>query len=269
VVKQLESGRFTLMPGVPTIFHYLLEHCQSSGKNAAKGVRYFLSAGAILPAALNKDFESFFGVMLLDGYGITETSTLVTLNWPDAWRTPGSCGLPMPGLAVRIVDPQGNDVPPGAEGELIVRGPNVMQGYLNKPNETAAVLKNGWYHTGDLARSDPNGFLTITGRLKELIIRGGQNIAPAEVEEAVLQHPAVLDCAAVGVPPPHRGEVPVVCVVLREKQSVDSEAIRQHCARLLSAYKVPQTVEFVTTIPRTGSGKVMRFKLREALGSLS
>jgi long-chain acyl-CoA synthetase len=267
VTKRLASGRYSLMPGVPTMFHYLLQAARSSGAARVKGIRYFLSAGAILPAALNQEFEAFFGMPLLDGYGITETSTMVTLNWPGATRTMGSCGLPLPGLAARIVDMEGHDVPFGSEGQLIVRGPNVMQGYLNKPKETEEVLANGWYHTGDLAKSDANGFITITGRLKELIIRGGQNIAPAEVEDAVLSHPAVLDCAAVGISHPHLGEVPVACVVLRDGQVVDAEAIRAHCAQLLSAYKVPQTIEFVQTIPRTGSGKIMRFKLRDALAS--
>lgn len=267
MTRLLVSGRFTIIPGVPTMFHYLLENARSGASSAAKGVRYFVSAGAILPAALNKDFEAFFGVPLLDGYGITETSTMVTLNWPGTSRVHGSCGLPVPGLAVRIVDAQGDDVPVGAEGELIVRGPNVMQGYLNKPTETADALRGGWYHTGDLARSDANGFLTITGRLKELIIRGGQNIAPAEIEEVVLAHPAVLDCAAFGVAHAHLGEVPVVCVVLRDGQIADGEAIRRHCGQLLSAYKVPQSVAFVNAIPRTGSGKIMRFKLRETVGT--
>lgn len=267
MTRQLDSGRYTIVPGVPTMFHYLLENARSGASNSAKGVRYFVSAGAILPAALNKDFEAFFGVPLLDGYGITETSTMVTLNWPGPSRVPGSCGLPVPGLAVRLVDAQGDDVPVGAEGELIVRGPNVMQGYLNKPSETADALRGGWYHTGDLARSDANGYLTITGRLKELIIRGGQNIAPAEIEEAVLAHPAVLDCAAFGVAHVHLGEIPIVCVVLRDGQIADGEAIRRHCGQLLSAYKVPQSVEFVNAIPRTGSGKIMRFKLREAVGT--
>lgn len=265
VAQKLQSGRFTLMPGVPTMFHYLLESCRGQAPFEATGVRRFISAGAILPAALNREFEAHFGVDLLDGYGITETSTMVTMNWPSGGRVPGSCGLPVPGLAVRLVDGTGEDVPAGEEGELIVRGPNVMQGYLGKPAETAAVLKGGWYHTGDLARSDANGFLTITGRLKELIIRGGQNIAPAEVEDAVLSFPDVLDCAAVGVPHPHLGEVPVVCVVPRPGRELDADALRQHCATLLSSYKVPQSVHIVAAIPRTGSGKVMRFKLKEQL----
>src|SRR6202043_2328899 len=130
-------------------------------------------------------------------------------------RVMGSCGIPVPGLAVRIVEPGGRDVNPGMEGELIVRGPNVMPGYHNKPQETASAIRNGWYHTGDLARCDANGFLTITGRLKELIIRGGQNIAPAEIEEGGNTFAAVLDCAVVGVPHEHLGEVPALFVVAR------------------------------------------------------
>ena len=265
VVNQLQTGKYTLMPGVPTMFHYLLENARTTGNMKVPGIRCLISAGAILPAALNRDFEAAFGVPLVDGYGITETSTMVTMNWPGAPRVMGSCGLPIPGLATRIIDLDRNDVPLGAEGQLIVRGPNIMQGYLNKPKETADALQGGWYYTGDLARSDANGFLTITGRLKELIIRGGQNIAPAEVEDVVLSHPDVLECAVLGVAHPHLGEVPVVCVVPREGTALDPEAIRGHCSTLLSAYKVPHTVHVVESIPRTGSGKIMRFKLREAI----
>jgi long-chain acyl-CoA synthetase len=269
VWAQLQTGRFTVMPGVPTMFHYLLEQHRNDPPRRLPGIRVCISAGAILPAALNREFEARFGVPLLDGYGITESSTMVTMNWPDAPRVMGSCGLPLPGLAVRLVSPlDGLDVPPGEEGELIVRGPNIMQGYVNKPEETASVLRDGWYHTGDLARSDANGFLTITGRLKELIIRGGQNIAPAEVEEALLQHPGVVDCAVIGIAHAHLGEVPVACVVARAGEQIDAEALRAHCARLLSSYKVPSIVHLVDAIPRTGSGKIMRFKLRDALAAL-
>ena len=266
-LRLLHSGRFSLMPGVPTMFHYLLEASKASGMQKIPGIRYFVSAGAILPAALNQEFEAAFQVPLLDGYGITETSTMVTMNWPGSARVMGSCGLPLPGLAVRIVNLDGQDVALGEEGELIVRGPNVMLGYLNKPEDTAAALRGGWYRTGDLARSDANGFLTITGRLKELIIRGGQNIAPAEVEDAVLRHPDVLDCAAIGMPHPHLGEVPVVCVIAREGRTLNADVLREHCAGLLSAYKVPQQIHVVTNIPRTGSGKIMRFQLRAALSA--
>jgi acyl-CoA synthetase (AMP-forming)/AMP-acid ligase II len=246
------------------MFHYLLQRAQEAGVDRLGATRLCISAGAIMPAALNRAFEQRFGTLLLDGYGITETSTMVTMNWTSGTRVMGSCGLPVPGLATRIVDPITlEDLPIGAEGELIVRGPNLMQGYHNKPKETAAALRKGWYHTGDLARSDPNGYLTITGRIKELIIRGGQNIAPAEIEEVALLHPQVRDCAVVGVPHATLGEVPYLFVVAAGELDVDS--LLAHCRKGLSAYKIPEMTHIVEEIPRTGSGKIMRFKLVEAL----
>ncbi|MDB5797954.1 MAG: long-chain fatty acid--CoA ligase [Paucimonas sp.] len=267
VMAQLKSGGYTVFPGVPTMFHYLLEAARADPGCRFPGLRLCLSAGAIMPGPVNQEFEKRFGVMLLDGYGITETSTMVTLNARSGTRVMGSCGLPVPGLSTRIVDLAGEDVAQGEEGELIVRGPNLMAGYHNKPAETQAAVRNGWYHTGDLARCDRNGYLTITGRLKELIIRGGQNIAPAEVEEAVASFPAVLDCAVVGAPHQHLGEVPVVFVVARPGMEVDTQALVSHCRERLSAYKLPDSVHVVPEIPRTGSGKILRFRLKESLAS--
>jgi long-chain acyl-CoA synthetase len=264
-VRLLQTGEFTFFPGVPTMFHYLLQATRGEANLKFPNLRLCVSAGAIMPATLNREFEDQLGVKLLDGYGITETSTMVTMNWPTGGRVLGSCGIPLPGLAVRIVDPAGRDVAPNQEGELIVRGPNVMPGYHNKPEETRNALREGWYHTGDLARSDENGFLTITGRLKELIIRGGQNIAPAEIEEVVNAYPAVLDCAVVGITHPHLGEVPALFVVPRPDQLIENEALLAHCRAHLSAYKVPHTIKTITEIPRTGSGKIIRYKLRELL----
>ena len=262
----LQTGKYSLMPGVPTMFHYLLHRAQESGIERLGSLRLCISAGAIMPATLNKAFEERFKTRLLDGYGITETSTMVTMNWLRGARPMGSCGLPVPGLAVRIVDPWSReDVPIGEEGELIVRGPNLMQGYHNKPAETASALRKGWYHTGDLAKSDAAGYLTITGRIKELIIRGGQNIAPAEIEEVVVRHPQVADCAVVGIKHATLGEVPCLFVVAKTGQ-LDIVALMDHCRAHLSAYKIPEATHLVAEIPRTGSGKIMRFKLVETLG---
>ena len=264
-LELLQSGKYSVFPGVPTMFHYLLQRAQEAGVNKLGATRLCISAGAIMPAALNRSFEQRFGTTLLDGYGITETSTMVTMNWTTGDRVMGSCGLPVPGLATRIVDPTTlEDVAIGAEGELIVRGPNLMQGYHNKPAETAAALRKGWYHTGDLAKSDPNGYLTITGRIKELIIRGGQNIAPAEIEEVVILHPEVIDCAVVGVAHATLGEVPYLFVVA-DKGQLDVDSLLAHCRVSLSSYKIPEATHIVSEIPRTGSGKIMRFKLVEAL----
>lgn len=263
VLRLLETGAFTVFPGVPTIFHYLMDAAQAQGWDTLPGVRVCISAGAILPATLNAGFEAAFGLPLLDGYGITETSTMVTMNAAAHNRIMGSCGLPLPGVALRIVDPVSlRDLDAGEEGELIVRGPNVMRGYHAKPEETEKALRNGWYHTGDLAKADRNGFVTVTGRLKELIIRGGQNIAPAEIEEVVLTLPGVRDCAVAGIPHPTLGEVPAVFVVPREG-ALDVDMLLDHCRAHLSAYKIPHMVHFVEDIPRTGSGKVIRFRLRE------
>jgi long-chain acyl-CoA synthetase len=266
-LRLLDGGAYTILPGVPTTFHYLL---QAAGPKPDVGrLRLCISAGAIMPAALNRTFEAAFGVRLLDGYGITETSTMVTMNWPIGTRVLGSCGLPLPGLAVRIIDPvSGADVEPGAEGELIVHGPNLMCGYHNKPQETAAALKGGWYQTGDLAKADPNGYLTITGRLKELIIRGGQNIAPAEIEEVAGTFEGVLDCAVVGAGHTLLGEVPVIFVVPRSGHARDAGKLLAFLRERLSAYKLPHAVHFIDEIPRTGSGKILRFRLRERLDAL-
>ena len=263
-IDLLKSGEFTFFPAVPTMFHYILLEGGKHGTDLFAGIRLCASAGAIMPATLNRDFEQTFGVEVIDGYGTTETSAMVTMNWPGQQRYAGSCGLPIPGLAARIVDPAtGIDVDFGDEGELICRGPNLMLGYNRKPEETAKVIRNGWYHTGDLARSDQSGFLTVTGRLKEIIIRGGQNIAPAEVEETITAIDDVMDCAVVGIPHETLGEAAYAFVVGHDGKSIDPEAVKAHCAATLSAYKVPEEVRFIEQIPRTGSGKIMRFKLQE------
>lgn len=262
-LRLLKTGEFTVLPAVPTIFHYLIETARKQGDVDLSSLRICATAGAIMPAALNNEFESCFGVPLLDGYGITETSTMVTMNALRSRRVPGSCGLPLAGLAVRIVHPETlRDCDCGEEGELIVRGPSVMQGYLNKPEETAKALRSGWYHTGDLARADRNGFITITGRIKELIIRGGQNVGPAEVEEVVLKMSSVVDCAVVGLPDDALGEAVGLFVIARDA-SFSEAAVIEHCRQHLSAYKVPSSVHVVSEIPRTGSGKIIRYQLRE------
>lgn len=261
----LSEQPFTVLPGVPTVFHYMLEKAREQDRHSLSAVRICVSAGAVLQGTLNEEFERWFGVKLLDGYGITETSTMVTINTPEGGRPMGSCGLPLPGLTTRIVDAEDRDQAVGAEGELIVRGPNVMLGYHGKADATEAALADGWYRTGDLARRDRFGFLAITGRLKEVIIRGGQNIAPAEVEEVVSTFPAVLDCAVVGIAHEFLGEVPVVAVIARPGHQIDADAIIAHSRQHLSSYKVPVAVYVVPDIPRTGSGKVQRFLLKEAL----
>lgn len=252
----LAAEPITVLVGVPTTFAYLLEQ---PGDAPPKSLRMGVSAGALLAPALRERVERRFGVPVVDAYGATETSTAVALTSPVHGGPPGSCGVSPPGMACRIVDPADDtDVGPGAEGELIVRGPGVMLGYHDRPEETAAALRAGWYRTGDLARQDRNGFLTVTGRLKDLIIRGGENIAPAEIEHVVTGHPDVRDCAVAGRPDRLLGEVPVLFAVVRGGSEPDLLA---WCRARLPRFKVPARVHLVDAVPRTASGKVRRHLL--------
>ncbi|MGC5615404.1 class I adenylate-forming enzyme family protein [Georgenia sp. Z1491] len=261
VLDLLANEPVTFFPGVPTMFRYLIDRSPTD-RIEAPHLRLCVSAGANMSADLNAEFEEFAQVRLLDGYGITETSTMVTLNSPTASRVLGSCGMPLPGLTVRLVDPASlKDVAPGDEGEIWVQGPNVMLGYHNLDGATADVLTNGWYRTGDLGQRDEHGFLRISGRVKELIIRGGENIYPAEVEAVLQRCDGVADAAVVGAPHPMLGEVPVAYVVPPDGSALDHEAVLSACRKDLSYFKVPAELIEVNEIPRTGSGKIRRFQL--------
>ena len=261
VLDLLNSKDFTVLPGVPTMFHYLLETAKQNKISNLGSITRCVSAGAIMPATLNSEYELYFNNLLLDGYGITETSTMVTMNWKSN-RKIGSCGIPIPGMSVRIISSQNVEAGPNEEGELICYGPNLMVGYHNKEDETKKVIKDKWYYTGDLAKRDNDGFITITGRLKELIIRGGQNISPAEIEEAILKDDQILDCAIVGKNHDTLGEVPIAFIVLKNKNKFDKETLSQICKINLSKYKIPEDFKVVDNIPRTGSGKIMRYQLK-------
>ncbi|SFS65519.1 type I polyketide synthase [Saccharopolyspora flava] len=262
VLRAFQDDTYTFLTGVPAMYHHLLEAARRHDVDMS-GLRRCLTAGSVCPASLRTAFEETFGVPLLDGYGSTETCGLMAVNWQHGTRVDGSCGLPVPGLALRLVDPDSaRDVAPGAEGEVWVRGPNLMVGYHNAPEATAAALPGGWYRTGDLARQDEAGYLTITGRVKELINRGGENIHPGEVEDALRDAPGVADVAAAGEPHEVLGEVPVAYVVPRET-GVDVEALFAVCRERLSSFKIPERIYETERIPRTASGKVTRHLLRD------
>jgi rifamycin polyketide synthase module 1/2/3 len=257
--RLLHAGEVTVLVGVPTTFAYLLE---SGASTRPAGLRLCVSAGALLPPALKARVEERLGVPLVDAYGATETSTAVALTTPGGASPAGSCGLPPPGVACRVVDPAtGADLPPGAEGELIVRSPGVMLGYHDRPAETATALRGGWYRTGDLARQDRNAFLTITGRVKDIIVRGGENIAPAEIERVVIEHPDVADCAVAARPDRLLGEVPVLYAVARTGRTPQPGDLLAWCHDRLPRFKVPAEAHVVEAIPRTASGKVRRHLL--------
>ncbi|AGL16473.1 type I polyketide synthase [Actinoplanes sp. N902-109] len=262
VLDQLREHNCTVLVGVPTMHRYLVAAAGAGGARTP-ALKMGLVAGAVAPPALIQGFEDVFGVPLLDTYGCTETTGSLTVNWLDGPRVPGSCGLPVPGVALRFVDPvTGADVPSGAEGELWARTPSVMSGYHGQPDATSEVLTDGWYRTGDLARQSASGHVTITGRIKELIIRGGENIHPREIETVALDVPGVKDAAAAGRRHPVLGEIPALYVVA-EPGGVDAEAVLDRCRDRLSYFKVPEEIYQVAAIPRTASGKVRRNRLTQ------
>jgi acyl transferase domain-containing protein/acyl-CoA synthetase (AMP-forming)/AMP-acid ligase II/NADPH:quinone reductase-like Zn-dependent oxidoreductase/acyl carrier protein len=260
LLRTLNEERSTFLAGVPTMYHHLVRAARDKGFRAPE-LRVGIVGGAVTTAALREAFEDLFGVPLLDAYGSTETCGSIAVNWPSGGRVEGSSGLPVPGLGVRLVDPgSGRDVGANQEGEVWVRGPSVMVGYHNQPEATEQAIRDGWYRTGDLARRDEAGYLAVTGRIKELIIRGGENINPIEVEDAVRGVPGVLDVAVAGRPHEVLGEVPVAFVVSGE-HGFDPAQVFAACREHLSYFKIPEELYQIDRIPRTASGKITRHVL--------
>ncbi|MDQ1025070.1 acyl transferase domain-containing protein/acyl-CoA synthetase (AMP-forming)/AMP-acid ligase II/acyl carrier protein [Streptomyces umbrinus] len=263
VVAALSEDRTTFFCAVPTVYQQLLRTAGDTGLGTPD-LRVCMVAGAACPAGLHEEFEDTFGVRLLDSYGSTETGGPIAANAPTGPRVPGSCGLPVPGLTLRLLDSStGEEAPSGAEGEAWVKSPAVMLGYHGHPAASAEVLRDGWYRTGDLARIDDDGFLTITGRVKELIIRGGENIHPGEVEAVIAPLPGVAEVAVAGKPHPLLGEIPAAFVV-PGPGGFDAGQLIDACRAQLSYYKVPHEVWEVDRLPRTALGKVMRPALANA-----
>ncbi|MFF7794496.1 SDR family NAD(P)-dependent oxidoreductase [Streptomyces sp. NPDC007991] len=251
------AGPFTLLAGVPATYHQLLD----GGGEAPPALRLCLVAGAPSGPALRTAVEETLGAPLLDAYGSTETCGMIAVNRPEGPRVDGSCGPPVPGMVVRVVDPLGGeDVPDGSEGEVWVRGPGLMTGYHEQPEATAAALRDGWYRTGDLGRRVEHGHLRLTGRVSELIIRGGENIHPTEIEQALAQCPGVSEAVVVGAPHDVLGEVPVAYVV-PGPEGFDARQVLAECRSRLADYKVPAEIREIAAVPRTASGKIARHEL--------
>jgi acyl-CoA synthetase (AMP-forming)/AMP-acid ligase II len=260
----VERYRPTWLNMVPTIISYLLNgpDLTPGQSDACRGIRFGRSASSPLPPEQHKAFERRFGVSVIEAMGLTECASVAFANPLDpARRKYGTPGLPL-GMEARVVAPDGCALEQGASGEIQLRGANVMLGYYHAPELTAATLSaDGWLATGDLGYRDDDGFYFITGRLKELIIKGGENIAPREIDEALLKHPAVLEAAAVGIPDAHYGQEILACVVLKPDIQCSEEALREHCVRELGTYKTPRILRFVDGLPKGASGKVQRLKL--------
>jgi long-chain acyl-CoA synthetase len=261
VFTAIETEESSILIAVPTIFNRLAEMAAQTPP-VRSSLRFCVSGGASLPVEVLRRFEKAFHVTIYEGYGLTECSPVCVENPYGRPTKPGAIGVPIPGFEARIVDEKDTDVPPGEVGELIVKGPGVMKGYLNQPAATAEALRGGWLHTGDLARQDEDGYIFIVDRKKELIIRGGYNVYPREIEEVLYGHPAVLECAVVGLPHSDLGEEVAAVIVLRPGISATPEEIRDYVKERVAPYKYPRVVRFVPELPKTNTGKILKRRIR-------
>lgn len=262
VLRAIAEHRVTFFAGVPSMYAVLANLPRPAGDFSAW--RLCISGGAPLPPPVLKAFEAKYGVPIYEGYGPTECAPVLTVNPPGGKRKVGSVGPPIPRVEMRIVDEQGDPLSPGEVGEIVARGPNVMKGYLNRLEETAEVLRDGWYQTGDLGRVDQDGYYYIVDRKKDMILVGGLNVYPREVELVLAGHPAVAEAAVIGIPDPVRGEVPRGLVTLKDGQPVGAQELLQWCRQRLANYKVPRTITIVPELPKTATGKILKIALRTA-----
>ena len=260
-IRELKRHKFTVMTGVNTLFSSLLNSPEFS-KIDFSNLKLSVAGAMTLQKSVAEKWSQLTGSLIIEGYGLTEASPVVSVNPPNSAAKVGSIGLPLPSTEVRLLNDSGKDVVVGQPGEICVRGPQVMKGYWNQPEETHRVLKEGWLHTGDIAVEDSDGFLTIVDRKKELILISGFKVYPSEVESVVATHPAVLEVAALGVPDSKSGEVVKIFVVRKKGHSVQAQELIDFCRRTLTAYKVPKFVEFRQELPKSNVGKILRRALK-------
>lgn len=263
MLELISKTKPTLFPGAPTMYIGLINHPDLQ-KYDLSSIEACVSGSAPLPVEVKNRFEELTGGKLVEGYGLTEASPVTHSNPIWGKSITGSIGLPWPDTDSRVLDPStGEELPTGQIGELAVKGPQVMVGYWNRPEDTAAVLKDGWLLTGDMGYMDEDGYFYIVDRKKDMIIAGGFNIYPREVEEVLFEHPAIQEAAVIGVPDPYRGETVKAFVVLKQGMEASEEELEKHCREKLAAYKIPRLYEFRSELPKTMVGKVLRRQLQE------
>ncbi|MEA2333074.1 MAG: long-chain acyl-CoA synthetase [Thermoleophilaceae bacterium] len=254
----LERDRVTIFQGVPTMYNAML-HADGADSTDVSSLRLCMSGGAAIPVELIRAFEDKFGCIILEGYGLSETSPVASFNHPDKERKAGSIGTPIEGVEMQAWDDDGNEVPQGEVGEIVIRGHNVMSGYWNRPDATAeSIDADGWFRSGDMAKVDEDGYFFIVDRKKDLIIRGGYNVYPREVEEVLYEHPAIQEAAVVGVPDDALGEEIGAAVVLVKGESLDADEVSAYVKEQLAAYKYPRKVWFVDELPKGPTGKILK-----------
>jgi long-chain acyl-CoA synthetase len=257
----IARDQVTVFEGVPTMYAAMLHHPDSATADVTS-LRTCVSGGAAMPVEILHSFEKTFGCMILEGYGLSETSPVASFNHPNAERKPGSIGTPVTGVEMRLVGPDGTDVPPGEVGEIAIRGHNVMKGYWGQPEATAEAIPDGWFRTGDLARVDEDGYYFIVDRKKEMIIRGGYNVYPREIEEVLYEHPAVAEAAVVGLAAGDLGEEVGAAVALKPGATATPEELRDYVKQRVAAYKYPREVWLVDELPKGPTGKILRREVR-------
>jgi long-chain acyl-CoA synthetase len=261
-LEAIQSSGVTVFVGVPTMYQYLLRYPEANDYDTSS-LRLGISGGASMPVEVLKDFEKKFGVVILEGYGLSETSPGACFNRSVEQRKVGSIGLPFWGVEIKVFDENDQEVPPGERGELVIRGHNVMKGYYKRPEANAEAIKNGWFHTGDVATMDEDGFFYIVDRVKDMVLRGGYNVYPREVEEAIYEHPGVAEVAVLGVPHEELGEEVVAMITMKEGESATEEEIISFTKERVARYKHPRRVKFMDELPKTATGKILKRELAE------
>jgi O-succinylbenzoate-CoA ligase len=258
----VERFRPTYFSAVPTIY-LLLNNEPADAVPDTSSLRFVVCGAAPMPVEAITAFEARYRVPLVEGYGLSEGTVASTINPLDGPRKPGTVGPALPGQTVAVVDDAGRSLPPGQVGEVVIKGPNIMRGYLGRDAETAATLRDGWLHTGDVGHLDADGYLTLVDRVKDMIIRGGENIYPKEIESVLYAHPAVLEAAVVGKPDPVYGEQPVAFVSLRPGQQVTADELDAYCRDRLAGFKRPREYVVLDTLPKNPVGKITKPQLRD------
>jgi long-chain acyl-CoA synthetase len=253
----IQRDKVTVFQGVPTMYTGMLNAGDRDAYDVS-GLRLCISGGAAMPVEVMRGFEEAFGCKVLEGYGLSETSPIASFNHPDRERKPGTIGTPVEGVEMKVVDDDGNEVPAGEVGEIVIRGHNVMKGYWRRPDATEEAIRDGWLHTGDMGKVDEDGYFAIVDRKKEMIIRGGYNVYPREIEEVLYEHPAVKEAAVIGIPDDTMGEEVGAAIVLKEGEDSDAAVIRDYVKGEVAGYKYPRRVWFVDELPKTATGKILK-----------
>ncbi len=256
----MERDRVTIFAGVPTMFFALLHH-EAEREHDLSALLYCMSGGAPMPVEVMKAFEKKFPVEIYEGYGLSETSPVASFNMVGRPRLPGTIGYPVWGTEMRIVDEQDRPLPDGEPGEICIRGHHVMKGYLKRPDATKEALRGGWFHSGDIGTRNPEGYFTIVDRMKDMILRGGFNVYPREIEEVLYSHEAIIEVAVIGIPDPEKGEEIKAVIALAPGAELSADDVIAYCKERLAAYKYPRVIEFRDSLPKGSTGKILKREL--------